>query len=297
MAWSDERHFADLPGNDQIYFTMAAPDGGKIMDDVRISSLEYSAIEPQIYFTGSEFGIFWYGGGDIRHAGVDVDGNKTDETVIANANGAASFFAIFQETAYALFWQDPDLVWHMSRLSLEGEILSSSDLSVSSIQSIACSGSDYGLVYEEEISATESHLFFVRIQEDGNTTEEPLLVSSKPALHLNPKVQGYDHEFGMVYATMQTVTLEETADTIRYEDTYQLYFSSVAFPGPIQTAALDLHSAVYEEQIDISDLHARSNCYYPVSIAYSGSELAVFWAAGPKANPVTYFTRVRCQEN
>lgn len=107
VAWHDSRH-----GDAEIYFSRINDAGEKQGGDLRISSSEGLSWDPDLVWTGSEFGVAWgdgrNGDWDIYFRRISADGILVgDEKRITSATGnAESPSLVWTGNEYAVAWSD-----------------------------------------------------------------------------------------------------------------------------------------------------------------------------------------------
>ena len=170
VVWTDARH-----GNDEIYLSSISRDGEKLYE-LRLTHNSGASGMPCIEFSGSEYAVAWQdnpgGGSEIHFARISLDGEvvRSDVAVADDPEDAQSPSLVFTGSEYGLVWHDDrygNEEIFFRRLSPEGIKLSSemrltetSDKSWN--PSIAYSGSEYGVIWSENMSGFV-RVFFSRI--------------------------------------------------------------------------------------------------------------------------------------
>ncbi len=108
VAWTDARD-----GNNEIYFALLNKFGNRVTEDRRISHNSASSLNPDLAWTGSEYGISWSdtrdGNYEIYFARVDSSGNKIDgEMMVSDGLASSSFWPslVWNGKQYGFVWED-----------------------------------------------------------------------------------------------------------------------------------------------------------------------------------------------
>jgi hypothetical protein len=107
MAWFDHRD-----GNEEIYFARMSAAGSKAGGDVTVTINAYTSFEPDIAWSGSEYGIAWRDNRDgndeiyftrISDAGAKIGGDRR----ISNASNSSAFPSlVWTGSEYGVCWHD-----------------------------------------------------------------------------------------------------------------------------------------------------------------------------------------------
>lgn len=175
IAWHENRQGAE---NSRVYFTHLNAQGEKQGADVQVTDMANSE-ESSIAWSGSEYGIVWQAGEpnpEIYFARLNADGVKQGDDIKVSNTGDSSLYAdlVWHGSGYAIVWQDYDASGirqiYFTKLDPNGikqvsdiTVTSNSGLDYSVVPSLAWTGFEYGVVWQQ----TGSFIYFVRLDANG----------------------------------------------------------------------------------------------------------------------------------
>jgi hypothetical protein len=274
MVWSDSRQ-----ANTEIYFAKLNALGEKTTSDIRISWGSGGSEEPELAWTGTEFGVAWH---DERHvnweiyfARLDSDGNRigsevrlTDETT----NSVHVADIIWTGMEYGLLWRDKrDGNWELyfARLDAAGnkigdDVRVTSTPAYSSEASMVWTGSGYGVAWND-IPESDWEIYFALLDEEGtNTHQERVTNSAYPSWY--PSVTWSGSQFGIAWLDSR-------------DGNDEIYFARVDVLG----------SVVPGSEIRVTNDTAGSQLPF---ITWNGTEYGISWHDNRNGGTEIYFTRI-----
>ncbi len=179
LVWDDDRH-----GDTELYLARLDADGAKATDEVRLTNATTFSGFPAAAWSGSELGVVWEddrdGPSQIFFARFDESGAPLDGPVkLSNSNGNAYDSAlVWNGSEYAAAWDDggnnQSEVWFTrvdaAGVPIGGPLQRTSAAGLSMRTSIAWSGLDYGLAWEDERAGGVLRMFFTRCDANGTAT-------------------------------------------------------------------------------------------------------------------------------
>jgi len=264
-------------GVDQDCDTVA-DDSGTFMDDVRITTEPRSSIVPHLAWTGSTFGLTWM---DARNVTYEVyfallsdEGAKigTDVrlTTATGTSGASSMVWTGSEFGVGLYDErDGNREIYFCRVSASGakigsEVRITTDVEYSFGPSIAWTGSEYGLAWQDAMHGNQE-VYFVRLSGSGSPVGSRTRITDDGALSSDPRIAWTGSEFGLSWSD-------------RRDGNDEIYFARVSAAG-----------AQIGSDMRVTNDTAQS---HSPGIAWSGSEIAVVWVDDRDGSYEIFFARL-----
>lgn len=262
VAWQDNRS-----GASQIYFARVAADGTRMGGDLLVSGSGIGVQYVGLAWSGSEFGIAWSdnrdGDYEIYFARVSAQGAKVGSEVRITTSTGVSFLAgrnplTWSGAAYGLTWSDQrdgNYETYFARLSATGAKIGSdlrvtNDGATSLYASIAFSGAEYGLVWQDNRTGNYE-VYFARVSASGAKVGGDMRLTTAGSSAEYPFLCWGPGQWG--------VTWHDSRDGAA-----EVYFTQVNGSG-------------VEQGDDVRLTAAPSAASLP-ALAWSGSEYAVVWA-------------------
>lgn len=191
-------------GNNEEIFTARLDSAGDTVDSlVRVSDDPSISYAPSVASGGSEDAIAWHdwrsGNGDLYLARMGAAGEQIGADLQLTSDGADSFvpaLAPGPEGGYAVAWHDSrGVVWdvYFRRLDATGlpvgvETKLSDSIADSTFASVAFTGSEYGVAWQQEVDANRERILFARVSASGEKLGETVVVSDGPAMSSQPSL-------------------------------------------------------------------------------------------------------------
>ena len=176
VVWEDDRN-----GDWDLYFARVDASGNKIGGDVRVMAGSFGSLEPQLVWTGTEYGMTWRdirdGNWEVYFTRFDVNGVLLGGDIrITNDTGYSSGLAlVWTGSEYAVAWNDArDTEWEIwfARISHLGAKIgddvrvTDDDAYHSWYPSLTWTGSEYGVAWRDERDGN-NEIYFARLSDTG----------------------------------------------------------------------------------------------------------------------------------
>lgn len=207
VAWQKQRDGAYR----QIYFARISSEGVKQGTDVNIADTDDGAVSPSIAFNGIEYAVVWtdarHGNDEIYFTRISQDGERLDDVRITSNSGVSRMPCLeFSGSEYAIAWQDDPgggSEIYFTRISLDGEKVGSDvtvteDSEESQSPSLVFTGSEYGIVWQDDRYGNEEN-FFRRLSPEGVKLSSEIRVTETSGKSWNPSVAYSGSEYGVIW--------------------------------------------------------------------------------------------------
>jgi len=200
-------------GSNKIFFAHLSTTGGKIGSDMQVSEGSGNAMNPSIAFSGSEYGVVWQEKRDseffqIYFTRLNLEGVRlgADIKITDTQSNAVSPSIIFSGNEYSIVWNDGrnsiDEIY-FARISLDGtkiedEVRITNNSGVSSFPSIAFSGSEYGVTWQDTLWGDEE-IYFAKISLLGEKVGEDIRITDAIGKSIFPSIVFMVDEYGLVW--------------------------------------------------------------------------------------------------
>ncbi|MBW2263052.1 MAG: hypothetical protein JRG91_13825 [Deltaproteobacteria bacterium] len=179
LVWRDDRD-----GNGEIYFVRVSAAGAKVGSESRVTNATNASGQPQIVWTGSEYGVTWHDNRDdttpmtspyvyeIYFARILPDGTKNglDSRITTTSNTSWYPSLVWMTSTYAATWhdrRDGNGETYFARITAVGSMIIpdvriTSDVGESWNPSIVWTGSEFGVSWDDDRDGNEE-IYFNRI--------------------------------------------------------------------------------------------------------------------------------------
>jgi hypothetical protein len=317
--------------DDGIFFARLDETGNKIGDDIPVTWR--GGGNPSLAWTGSEFGVAWTDSPgsqvDIYFARLDVTGAKigTDVRVTDDPANSYSPALVWSGHEYGVAWYDDrdgnDEIYFV-RLDAQGDKLGSDvrvseDIGWSWLPSLAWTGSEFGLAWEDARDESRGEIYFARLDAQGNKIGSDVRVTDAADHSTDPSLVWTGSLFGLawrdnrdshpeIYFARLDPSGNEIGVDVRVTDSQASFKPSLRWTGAEYGLIFhrDNTNDIFFTRLDASGISGGSEVQvthsfgdpWDSSLVWSGSEFAVVWQAdlqpGPGGPPEIYFARLGC---
>jgi len=311
--------------------SVGPPSCQKLGSDLQVTSAASNAYDPSLAWTGTEFGASWTdyrdGNTEIYFARISSSGAKlgSDLRVTSAASSSYSPSLSWTGTEFGVSWtdnRDGNEEIYFARLSSSGDKLGSdlrvtSDASYSYIPSLAWTGSEFGVSWQDGRDGNYE-IYFARVSSSGAKLGADLRVTSDANGSYRPSLAWTGSEFGVswydnqdgneeiYFARLSSSGSKLGADLRVTSDAGSSYSPSLAWTGSefgVSWTDYDYLSGyenIYFAWISSSGSKLGSNFQvtsdpsygYSPYLAWTGSEFGVSWTDYREVNDEIYFARI-----
>jgi hypothetical protein len=163
LAWTGGNYGVswqdERDGNFEIYFAMISASGSKLGFDIRITNASGFSFSPSLVWTGSEYGVSWQ---DDREGNYEI------------------YFARISD----------------SEIKIGSDIRITSNAGQSSLPSLAWTGSEYGLSWQDD-SGGNYGIYFVRLSASGDLVSPTIQITDPSDPSTAPSLVWAGSEYGI----------------------------------------------------------------------------------------------------
>jgi len=212
VAWQDYRTTVC-----DIYYARISAAGAKVGSDLQITSDAGSSYYPSLAWDGSYCGVAWQDNRtttyDIYFVRIDTTGKVgTDLQVTSNAGSSLNPSLAWNGSSYAVVWHEDrgatgyDI--YLRRLSSAGTTLGSEvqltdDGGYSAYASIAWTGSEYGVAWDDERDGYDN-VYFARVSSYGAKVGSDVRLSADASSAERPRIAFGTLGYGLTF--LDTIT-------------------------------------------------------------------------------------------
>jgi hypothetical protein len=204
-------------GVDDDFTRLLAPDGTPLAAAVNINdtAATWWNTWPRCAWTGSGLGVFFEDGRSNRNTDIvyghltDASGSPTGaDTRIDSTTSRQKYPAVaFSGSEFGVVWQDDrsggweiDFKRVSPSMAPVGTVTRLTDApGMSRVPAIAWSGSEYGVVWEDDRDAGDFEIYFTRVSASGTETGSDVRLTSTPGQSIDPEIAWSGSEYGVVW--------------------------------------------------------------------------------------------------
>lgn len=307
-------YYDNRNGNSEIYFNLIKKNGEKIGNDIRITNDASASMDPNIFWNGTDFGIFWRDSWKLYYARVSKDGDVIlDKTLIIDVGVHPSVIWNQKAQEYGLTWWGDDINEptpggaRFVRLDREGNKLSPV-IPLNSVNGggyyrprIDTDGSGYGISWSDMRTCNGicREVVFAYVNANGEKVGTDNVLTSTGAEHLDAMVWN-GNEFAIVTYGNAGISLTRVSKdgtllqfspltgnppfnnnmALAWDKNHYILSTigrSITNNGNIMVANYDRTGNIIGEFTTISTSSLPS--YYPSKPVVAGDDVAVSWVA------------------
>ncbi len=274
LAWQDYRTY-----NYEIFFQRVAPNGDFIGSELRITNAANASYNPDLIWTGSEYGLAFDdqrdGNREIYFVRLAVDGSTVGLDSRITFNSGSSYIPTLAWTGseFGLAWYDNDPGMNQiffRRIAADGTTVGGqiqvTDAAYGAQRpDIVASPAGFGIAWSQWSSFLSFNIGFQLIGLDGSTASAPRLITYTSGQVNYPDLSWNGSEFGLVWNDDASGPQE-------------VYFTRLDSDGDTLMPNLRL-------------TNNSSNSYYP-AVEWNGSKFGVAWHDYRDGNSEIYYATV-----
>jgi hypothetical protein len=208
LAWTDSRD-----GGGDIYFTRLDPDGSRTGKETRVTAGADCAQSPALAWTGTEYGLVWYGKGieknGLYFSRLAATGEKQGEDAFLSSasNLSEAPRLVWTGTEFGLSWVDElndEAEIYFTRMDARGGLKQPAVRTIRSTVASTClawTGTAYALAWAVAREET-GEIRFTLIDPAGRERENRLLASEKGLSLFEPSLACAGSECGLSWMSL-----------------------------------------------------------------------------------------------
>lgn len=207
-TWYDDRN-----GNWEIFFALISQEGAPLTTNIRVTNDTSNSRSPSIVWTGSEFGVTWYGDRDgndeIYFRRISNIGDLVEDLVRVSSGDENSHYPslVWTGSEYGIAWhdfRDGNGEIYFARLSEIGALMASdiritNDSANSSSPSLVWNGSEFAFSWSDDRFDANSEIFFRRMAGDGSLIDDELRITGAFGNSEHPSLAWTGSEYGFTW--------------------------------------------------------------------------------------------------
>ena len=188
--------------NSEIFFALLDPQGNTFGAPVRVTNAPGTSLLPDVAWTGTGFGVAWYGDG-IYFARLAADGTKIGADVGVTHSSTSAFRPKIEwsGTEFGLVWYETQVFF--ARLDASGSPIGprvnvSNSPALAGLPTLVRTGNGYGVAWTGQ-SDGNAGIFFRAVSATGQLRGGPVLVSGGTDFMTRPVIAWSGTTFGVAW--------------------------------------------------------------------------------------------------